>query len=121
MKSQKVTLKKDGSVFYGKKEARFLKRKAERKEEKIEKERLKNEKNTQCSWWHWVFLVIFLLITGGMLVKKSSLISLIALISLISLFGSVDGEKAVVQVIVIFKSISFDPHGCDFPIIDILP
>jgi hypothetical protein len=50
MKSQKVTLKKDGSLFYGKKEARFLKRKAERKEEKIEKERLKNEKNTQCSW-----------------------------------------------------------------------
>jgi hypothetical protein len=50
MKSHKVTLKKDGSLFYGKKEARFLKRKAERKEEKIEKERLKNEKNTQCSW-----------------------------------------------------------------------
>jgi hypothetical protein len=67
MKSQKVTLKKDGSLFYGKKEARFLSQKAERKEDKILKERLKTEKNTQCSWWHWVFLVIFLLIKGGML------------------------------------------------------
>jgi Na+/H+ antiporter NhaD/arsenite permease-like protein len=87
-----VTLKNDGSLFYGKKEARFLKRKAERMEEKIEKERLKNEKNTQCSWWHWVFLVIFLLITGEMLVKKSSLISLISLIALISIRGCRFGE-----------------------------
>jgi hypothetical protein len=72
MNHQNVTYKSDGSIFYGTKEARCQRRKADAKADKEEKKALKkrskmNKKNTQCSW---VFLVIFLLITGGILVKK---------------------------------------------------
>jgi cytochrome b subunit of formate dehydrogenase len=73
----KVKVKVEGSTSYRSVEdaTRFQKRNEGKKEKK---ERLKQntqyqEHPTPCSWWHWVFLVIFLPITGGImtrLVKK---------------------------------------------------